>query len=76
MKLVKKVKILPTKSQRERFDFWLRRSCYLYNVALEERILVYKATGKGLNVYEQKKELVDIKDFDPTWKEVPNKDLS
>lgn len=70
-----KVKIYPTKNQKETFDFWLRKCKYLYNVALEEKITYYKYTKKYLNIYEQKKELVDIKDFDKSWKDVPNKSL-
>jgi putative transposase len=75
MKLVKKIILKPSKNQKEAIDFWLRRCTFLYNVALEEKISYYKATGKYLSVFEQKKELVDIKDFDSTWKEVPNKSL-
>lgn len=75
MKLVKKILIQPTKSQKETIDFWLRKCKILYNVALEERIIYYKATGKTLSVYDQKKELVDIKNFDASWKDVPNKSL-
>jgi len=71
----KKIKIYPTKNQKETFDFWIRKCKYLYNVALEEKIVYYKSTGKYLNIYEQKKELVDIKDFDSSWKDVPNKSL-
>lgn len=70
-----RIKIYPTRSQKETFDFWLRKSKQLYNVALEEKIEYYKHTKKYLNVYEQKKELVDIKDYDPTFKDVPNKSL-
>jgi putative transposase len=75
MKLVKKILIKPSKSQKETIDFWLRRCCLLYNIALEEKIIYYKSTGKSLSMYEQKKELVDIKEYDKTWKEVPNKSL-
>lgn len=71
----KKIKIYPTKSQKETFDFWFRKCKYLYNVALEEKIAYYKCTNKYLNVYEQKKELVDIKNYDNSWKDVPNKSL-
>lgn len=71
----RKIKIYPTKNQRETFDFWLRKCKYLYNVALEEKITYYKYTNKYLNIYEQKKELVDIKDFDKSWKDIPNKSL-
>jgi len=71
----RKIKIYPNKNQKETFDFWIRKCKYLYNIALEEKILYYKSTGKYLNIYEQKKELVDIKDFDSSWKDVPNKSL-
>jgi len=72
---VNKIKLKPTKRQRETFDFWFRRAKILYNVALEEKIIFYKATNKYLNVYEQKKELVDIKNHDKYWSDVPNKSL-
>lgn len=72
---IKKVKIYPNKNQKEVFDFWLRRCKILYNVSLEEKIEYYRKTGKYLNVYEQKKELVDIKDLDYSWKDIPNKSL-
>lgn len=72
---VKKIKILPNKSQKETFDFWIRRCCILYNVCLNERKFYYQATGKGLNMYDQKKELVDLKKYDPSWNDVPNKSL-
>lgn len=72
---VKKVKINPSKSQKETFDFWLRRCKILYNTALEEKNIYYKSTGKYLNVYDQKKELVDIKNYDKSWKDIPNKSL-
>jgi len=71
----RKIKIYPNKNQKETFDFWIRKCKYLYNVALEEKIVYYKSTGKYLNIYEQKKELVDIKDFDSSWRDVPNKSL-
>jgi len=72
---VKKVKLNPSKSQMETFDFWLRKCKYLYNVALEEKLIYYKSTKKYLNVYDQKKELPEIKEFDNSFKDVPNKSL-
>lgn len=75
MKIVKKIKLIINKSERETFDFWLRRCKTLYNTALEERIAYYKVTGKSLSLYTQKKELVDIKNYDSSWKDVPNKAL-
>jgi putative transposase len=76
MNLVKKIKLIITKTDKEKFDFWLRKCNYLYNVALQEKIWYYQATGKYLNKFEQKKELVDIKNYDTSWKDVPNKSLS
>lgn len=75
MKLVKKIKLKTNKFERELFDFWLRRCRILYNVAIDERKYYYQATGKYLSLYEQKKELVDIKNYDCTWKDIPNKAL-
>ena len=75
MKLVKKIKLIVGKTERETFDFWIRRCKLLYNVALTERQYYYQATGKSLNTYEQKKELVGLKEDDPSWGDVPNKCL-
>jgi len=71
----KKYKLDLSKNDREVVDFWMRRCKYLYNLALEEKIIYYKYTNKYLNVYEQKKELVDIKEYDSSWKDIPNKSL-
>jgi len=76
MKLVKKIKIYPSINQKNTFDFWFRRTKFLYNVALEQKIEIYKKTKKYLSVYEQKKELPDIKKFDSSWKDIPNKSLT
>ena len=76
MKSVKKILILPNISQKFQIDFWIRRCLYLYNVALEEKIGYYKVKKKYLSPYDQKKELVEIKKYDPSWKEVPNKSLT
>lgn len=70
-----KIRIYPTKKQKETLDFWFRKTNILYNVALEEKIYYYQYTGKYLNPYDQKKELVGIKMDDPTWSEIPNKAL-
>lgn len=75
MRIVKKIKLIINKSERETFDFWLRRCKTLYNIALDEKKYYYQATGKSLSLYDQKKELVDLKVFDKSWKDVPNKSL-
>jgi putative transposase len=76
MKLVKKILINPTKDQKETFDFWFRRTKVIYNIALEHKIEYYKRTRKSISYYDQKKELVDIKNDDKSWKDVPNKSLT
>jgi putative transposase len=76
MKLVKKILINPTKDQKETFDFWFRRTKVIYNVALEHKIEYYKKTGKSISYYDQKKELVYIKQDNETWKDIPNKSLT
>lgn len=75
MNTVKKIKLIINKTNKETFDFWLRKCRILYNVCLDERKFYYQATGKNLNMYDQKKELVDIKDLDKTWGDVPSKAL-
>jgi len=75
MKIVKKIKIFTNNKNKNTFDFWLRKCKTLYNVALDERKFYYQATGKSLSLYTQKKELVDIKQYDPSYKDVPNKAL-
>ena len=75
MKTVKKIKIVVSKKNKETFDFWLRRCKTLYNVCLDEKKFFYQATGESLNKYEQKKELVDLKKYDKSWKDIPNKSL-
>lgn len=76
MKLTKKILIKPTINQKNQIDFWLRRCSNLYNIALEEKISYYKVKNKYLDYYQQKKELVDIKNFDSSWKDIPNKSLT
>jgi len=48
----------------------------LYNVALEQKIIVYKQRRKTLTVYDQKKELIKLKKEMPEFKKVYNKYLS
>ncbi len=76
MRIAHKIKLNPTKSQIETFNFWIRKCHYLYNVGLEEKLEYYRKTNKYLSPYEQKKELVEIKKYDSSWKDVPNKCLS
>lgn len=57
MYLTYKYRLLPTKKQHARLLEILEDQRQLYNAALQERIDCYKKTGKGLNYYDQVKEL-------------------
>ncbi len=76
MRFVQKILIKHNKNQKETFDFWLRRCKTLYNTALEQRIESYKKLQKGINYFDQKKELPLLKVEDESWKDIPNKSLS
>lgn len=75
MILVKKHRIYPTKNQQEKINFWFRKCNMLYNASIEERVNYYNVKGKYYNMYEQKKELVDIKKYMPEFNDIPNKSL-
>lgn len=56
-----KYRLYPTKKQ-EKLLFWTLARCReLYNAALSERRDSYKATGKGVTYYQQKRDLPIIK---------------
>ena len=76
MLMSKKIKMQLSHNQKNIIDFWLRRCCLLYNTALEERIAYYKVKHKSSSLYDQKKEIVDIKNYDSSWYDIPNKALS
>jgi putative transposase len=44
----------------------------LYNSLLEERILAYRMAGKSLSYFDQKKELVELKEYDERFKNFPS----
>ncbi|MFH1452405.1 MAG: transposase, partial [Armatimonadota bacterium] len=47
---------------------WLEACRILYNAALEQRILVYNQHKKSISVYEQMKQLVELKVVFPEFK--------
>lgn len=51
-------------------ESWLHTCRFLYNCALEERIEVYRITGKGLGTYDQSNQLPSIKKELPFVKDV------
>lgn len=46
-------RLYPAKAQARTLDFLLWQGRTLYNAALEQRITVYKETGKGVSYYQQ-----------------------
>ena len=52
-----KYRLYPTKAQRSKLERVLTLCRWLYNAALEQRIIAYKSHGKSLNYYDQANEL-------------------
>jgi putative transposase len=76
MILIRKIKIKLKKEDKAKLGNASNLCRILYNTALEQRIIVYKQRKKCLSVYDQKKELVQLKEEIPEFKEVYNKYLS
>jgi putative transposase len=57
-------KLKPTKPQEAALVGYLDATRHLYNAALEHRIAVYKATGRGPTAVEQQREIKDIRRLD------------
>jgi putative transposase len=55
----------PTTEQEESLDYLLWQSRRLYNTALEQRINVYKETGKGINYQAQWAHFRDMRHSEP-----------
>jgi len=67
--------IRPNKEQEAKLFRILTLCRGLYNRALEERIKVYKETGKGITYYQQQNQLPKMKEEQPEYKEVPSQSL-
>ena len=62
-------KLKPTAVQEAGLDGYLDATRHLYNAALEHRIAVYKATGKGVSRFEQEREIKDVRRL-PGWEDL------
>lgn len=60
-----KYRLYPTKAQARTLDFLLWQGRTLYNAALEQRIAVYKETGKGVSYYQQWAYFRDLRNANP-----------
>lgn len=65
-----KYRIYPNKKQIETLNKHFNLCLWLYNSALEERIVAYRSIGKNVSYKEQQNELPDIKLQFPEFKQV------
>jgi putative transposase len=66
-----KYRLYMNKATEQKLEWVLARCCELYNAALQERREAYKYAGKTINVYEQKRDLVAIKEsIRPEYQEI------
>ncbi|MCP4914522.1 MAG: transposase [Oligoflexia bacterium] len=70
-------RLRPTKAQTKILARWMGACRFLYNCALEQRVMAYEMTGKSLNYFSQQNELPDCKKIEEfSWlKEVPSQSL-
>lgn len=61
MRLAYRYRLYPNASQKEDLEEWLESLRLLYNFALAERRDAYEAEKRSMSVYEQKRNLPDLK---------------
>ena len=64
MKKTFKYRLFTKKAQETALDGMLSSARFLYNCALEQRILCYKQWHKSINYYDQANTLKEIRSFD------------
>jgi len=65
-----KYRLYANKATTDKLQWMLDRCRELYNAALSERKDAYKYAGKSISVYEQKRDLVEIKEIRPEYQEI------
>src|SRR5882724_8905428 len=70
MRKAYKFRLSPNKQQEEKLFWTVNRCQELYNAALEERREAYRMAGKSISYYEQKRDLPEIKETRPEYKEI------
>jgi IS605 OrfB family transposase len=63
-------RLYPKKEQEQKWSWTLSRCRELYNAGLSERRESYKYTGKGVSSYEQKRDLVEIKQIREEYQDI------
>lgn len=76
MQLGKNLAIKINKEAKEYIEFASEQCRLIYNFALAEQIAYYEQNQKGLSIFEQKKELPNLKKQFPDYVKVYNKCLS
>ena len=66
-----KYPLLPNASQARTLTSWLISCQQLYNACLEQRITAWRRCGKSLTLYDQCKDLTDLRSAMPEWEAVP-----
>ncbi len=67
MRLAYRYRLYPSKAQEVKLNNWLESLRLLYNFALAERRDIYKAEGRSVSVYQQKRALPDLKSRFPRY---------
>lgn len=63
--------IEPNKRQAATLELWIWRCRQIYNAALEQRIDVYRKAGETLSLYDQFKQLTELRAADPEFGAIP-----
>ncbi len=64
-------RLSPTRRQDALLSLVLAQNCELYNVALEERVGAWKTSRKSLTLYDQIKELTELRAAEPEYAAMP-----
>lgn len=77
MKILKATKhqLIPTSEQSQKYENYAGQNRLVYNVALEQRNLVYRLYKKSVHWTTQDKELTELKEAFPYLKEAPSQTL-
>ena len=70
MKKTYKYRLLGSKATFDKADNWLWLCCRLYNIALEQRIIIYRQNKSSISCYSQINQLPELKVSFPSYGDV------
>ena len=70
MRKTYKYRLLGNKTTFSKADEWLLLCQKLYNIALEQRISIYRYNSKTISCYDQSKQLPELKEAFPEYQSV------